>query len=75
MDPITLGVVALLFIGIVVLLVGAFIVRAWIRTVKWLARLAFYGTLAALVCAGVGAGVVWVLYGEQLRAMWAAAGG
>ena len=74
MDPITLGVLAVLFVGIVGLLVLALVVRAWIRTLKWMVKIAFYGTLTLLVLGGVGAGVVWILYGEQLRAMWAASG-
>ncbi len=74
MDPVTLGVLAVLLVGIVGLVVLALVVRAWIRTLKWMIKLAFYATVTLLVVSAIGAGVAWVVYGDQLRAMWAASG-
>ncbi|MCB9678985.1 MAG: hypothetical protein H6737_28045 [Alphaproteobacteria bacterium] len=71
MDPITLGVLAAIAIGIVALLVTVFVVRAWIRTLKMMMKLAFYGFVTLLVLAAGGAGVAYFLYGDQIRAMLA----
>jgi len=71
MDPVTLGIVVTLVLGIVLTLALVMMVRAWIRTLKLVIKLVFYGLVGSVLFAAVAAVVAWVLYGEQIQAMLA----
>ena len=71
MDPVTVGILLLLVVGIFGILAVIFVIRAWIRTLKLMVKLAFYGFVTLVVVGAVGAGVAWVFYGDQIRALLA----
>lgn len=65
MDPLTLGLIAALLLG--VLLAGV-LIRAWIRGMIKMVKMLIWGSLSLLVLLAVAGAITWFLYGEQIRA-------
>ncbi|MEZ4318399.1 MAG: hypothetical protein R3F61_12885 [Myxococcota bacterium] len=71
MDPVTLGILGGIAVVLILLLLTVWVVRAWIRTLKLMMKLAFYGFVTLVIVGAVAAGAAWFLYGDQIRLMLA----
>lgn len=71
MDPITIAVL----VGVVVLILGAglvfILIRAWLRTMAKMLKLAVYLVLFLVVAGAIGSGVVYLKYPDQVNAVLA----
>ena len=68
MDPVTLGVLGALFVGLLAIVVVAWLIRAWVRSMVRMAKLLIWGGLTLLFLGAIAAAGVWFVYGEQIRA-------
>lgn len=71
MDPLSLAVLGALFVGLLVVVVAAWIVRAWVRSMMRMVKLAIWAGFTLLFLAIIAAAAVWFLYGDAIRAAMA----
>lgn len=67
-DPLSLAVLGALFVGLLVLVLVAWIVRAWVRSMVRMVKLAIWAGFTLLFVGIIVAAGVWFLYGDAIRA-------
>lgn len=67
MDPLSLAVLGGLFVGLLVVVILAWLIRAWVRSMVRMVKLVFWGGFTLLLLAIIAAAGVWFLYGDVIR--------
>lgn len=68
MDPLSLAVLGALFVGLLLVVIAAWIIRAWVRSMVRMVKIAIWAGFTALFLGIIAAAAVWFLYGDAIRA-------
>ena len=68
MDPVSLAVLGSLFVGLLVVVILAWLIRAWVRSMVRMVKLVLWGGFTLLLLGIIAAAGVWFLYGDAIRA-------